>query len=152
MKSPIRNLVLTLMCLLFFSVNLLAQANNSCASAALIVPDSTCVTGTSRLTGQTLTGATYVAGELGTTTSSCTFVAAPDVWYRFVARTKYPTITLSGLGAGLTTGALKIQVFNGTCGAFNEVACNNASATLTPALTNPLTPGTTYYIRIHRNK
>lgn len=149
MKSSIRNLALTFMYFFFFTVSTFAQVNNSCSSATLITPDSTCVAGTSQLAGQTLTGATYVAGELGTTTSSCTFVAAPDVWYRFVARTKYPTITTSSLGSGWGT-SLKLQLLQGACNSFTEVACAN-NGPITPALTNPLTPGTTYYIRVHRN-
>jgi glucose/arabinose dehydrogenase len=137
------------MCFLFFSVNLLAQVNNSCSNAILITPDSACVAGTSQITGQTLTAGTYVAGELGTTTSGCTFVAAPDVWYKFVARTKYPTVTLSSLGSGWGT-TLKLQLLQGACNSFTEVACVN-NGSMTPALTSPLTPGDTYYIRVHRS-
>lgn len=131
---------------IFISVSVFAQINN-CSNALTITPDSVCVAGTSQLTGQTLTGATYVAGELGTTTSTCTFVASPDVWFKFVARTKYPTITVTGLGGGWGTN-LKIQLLSGTCGSFTHVACAN-NAPLTPALTNPLSPGTTYHIRVH---
>jgi trimeric autotransporter adhesin len=149
MRSQTSKLALTLMSVFFFSVTAIAQVNNSCTNAALIVPDSVCIAGASQLTGQTLTGGTYVAGELGTTTSACTFVAAPDVWYKFVARTKYPTVTVSSLGGGWGT-SLKLQLLQGTCNSFTEVACAN-NAPMTPSLTSPLVPGTTYYIRVHRN-
>jgi glucose/arabinose dehydrogenase len=139
--------------LIIISVSVFAQPNNTCASATLITTDSTCITGTSRLTAQTLTGGTYVAGDLGTTTSACTFVASPDVWYKFIAKTKNPTVSLSGLGTGWGT-ALKIQLLSGSCGSFTEVACGNNTAptatfSVTPANTNLLIPGNTYYIRIH---
>ena len=135
----------------FISVYAFAQPNDNCASALPITPDSTCVTGTSRLTGQTLTGAT---NQVYTLTSTCGQLAtARDVWYYFVARTKYPTITISNPGAGWGGIAnVNIQLFSGTCGVatFTEKACGTG-ATLTPALTNPLTEGNTYYIRIHKN-
>jgi len=149
MNPHIRSFALSLLFLFFFTVTSFAQVNNTCTSAILITPDSACVPGTSQIISQTLTGGTYAAGELATTTSLCTFVASPDVWYKFVARTKYPTITVGGLGSGWGT-SLKIQLLSGACGGFSEVACVN-NAPLTPALTNPLLPGTTYYIRIHRN-
>lgn len=123
-----------------------APANNDCGSATLIITDSTCVTGTSRLTG-TLNSATGDGGTIGT---SCTPVASPDVWYKFVAKTTFPTITLSGLGGNWGT-QLKLQLLLGTCGSFAVMACVNNGMTLTPALTNPLSPGTTYYIRVHKN-
>ncbi|MEI9958053.1 MAG: PQQ-dependent sugar dehydrogenase [Ferruginibacter sp.] len=41
-------------------------------------------------------------------------------------------------------------MLSGTCASFTEVACASG-ATLTPALTSPLTQGNTYYIRIHKN-
>ncbi len=121
-------------------------SNNNCANAKLITSDSACVTGTSRLVGETLNSAT---GDGGTITSSCTAVASQDVWYKFVAKTQFPTITVSNLGANWGT-RLKIQLLSGSCGSFTEVACAN-NAPLTPSLTNPLTPGNTYYIRIHKN-
>ena len=137
---------------IFISVSAFAQpGNDNCASALLITADSACVTGTSRLIGQTLTAATNQAYTL---TSSCGQLAtARDVWYYFVARTKYPTITISNPGAGWGGIAnVNIQLFSGTCGVatFTEKACGTG-ATLTPALTNPLTEGNTYYIRIHKN-
>lgn len=122
-------------------------SNDDCANATLITSDSTCLAGTSSLTGQTLASATADGGAI---TSSCTAVNAPDVWYKFVAKTTNPTITISNLGSNWGT-SLKIQLLSGTCGAFTEVACANNNLTLTPSLTNPLTPGNTYYIRIYKN-
>jgi trimeric autotransporter adhesin len=155
MQSPIRRISLFLLLALFFQNIILAQpANNVCgtATAILIKTDSACVTGKSSLTGQTLTLATPDGGAI---TSTCTAVNAPDVWYKFAAKTQYPTITLSGLGTGWTN-TLKVQLLSGTCGSFTEVACGNnnpATATfaITPANTTPLTPGDTFYVRIYRS-
>jgi trimeric autotransporter adhesin len=145
-----KKLLFSCLSILFTSNYLFAQINN-CSGALTITVDSACVAGTSQLTGQTLNGATYVAGELGTTTSACTFVASPDVWYKFVARTQYPTVTASNLGTSWGGGGanLKIQLLSGTCGTFSEVACGN-NTPVTPATNTPLTPGVTYYIRIHK--
>ncbi len=145
MKPAIKSLVFFLISI-FFTAALLAQVNNNCASATLITTDSTCVTGTSRLTGQTLSGATADGGAIA---STCTAINAEDVWYKFVAKTQFPTITVSNLGSNWGT-RLKIQLLTGSCGGFTEVACAN-NAPLTPALINPLIPGTTYYIRIYKN-
>jgi trimeric autotransporter adhesin len=135
---------------------LLAQSN-TCAGATLIVSDSTCKAGSSQLTG-TLSGSTYAAGDIGTTTSACTFVASQDVWYKFVAKSQYPNIALSNLGSNFLNGSTtpaniipKLQLFSGSCGSFTEVACaNNNPITVTP-LGTALIIGNTYYIRVHKD-
>jgi len=152
MKNPTSRIILLLTCVLFFQVIVLAQpANDNCANAKLINTDSVCVTGTSRLLGETLTAAT---NQVYTLTSTCGQLAtARDIWYRFVAKTKTPTVTVSNPGSGWGgIGNVRIQLFSGTCGpaSFTEVACASG-ATLTTLLTNPLVEGTTYYIRIHKN-
>lgn len=120
--------------------------NDDCANATLITTDSACVTGTSQLIAQTLSSAT---SDGGTITSACTAVNSQDVWYKFIAKTQYPTIRVSNLGSNWGTG-LKIQLLSGSCGTFTEVACaNNAPLTVTPPAA--IIPGTIYYIRIHKN-
>jgi len=134
-----------------FSQTLLFQppANDDCANAKVINSDSTCVTGTSRLVGESLSNAT---DQGYTITSSCfSSTNTPDVWYKFVAKSKTPTITISNQGTGWGGIAnVKVQLLSGTCGVFTEVACASG-ATLTPTLASPLVEGNTYYIRIHRN-
>lgn len=153
MKPIIKICTLFLVSIFCFTELLQAQvpANDNCANARKISPDSVCVTGTSRLTAQTLTNATNQAYTL---TSICSHLStARDVWYYFVARTKFPTVTISNVGTGWGgTANVRIQIFSGTCGvaSLTEVSCA-AGATLTPALTAPLTEGVTYYVRVHKN-
>ena len=145
-----RNYCLTIVCFFVFQLNLFAQpGNNTCGLASTILTDSACITGTSRLIGQTLTGAT---NDNYTITSTCGVLATyQDVWYKFIAKTKTPVVTISNVGAGWGGIAnVGIQLLSGTCGSFTEVACASG-ATLTPSLTNSLNTGTTYFIRIHRN-
>jgi trimeric autotransporter adhesin len=135
-----------------FKNNLLAQApiNDNCVNAINIVSDSTCKAGGSLLLNQTLTSATYIATEINSTTSACTFIASQDVWYKFQAKSQYPNISVGNLGSSWGT-RLKIQLFSGSCGSFTEIACaNNTPITITP-LSTALIVGTTYYIRVHKN-
>jgi len=125
--------------------------NDVCANATLITTDPNCINGTSRFINQTLNGAN---ADGGTITSGCTAMNQADVWYKFVAQTKYPIITVSNFGANWTN-KLKIQLLSGTCGAFSEVGCGNNTvpATSFPIMPtgNGLTVGNTYYIRILKN-
>ena len=125
--------------------------NDVCANATLITTAATCVNGTSSFTNQTLNGANADGGAIATSCGSSNF---PDVWYKFVAQTKYPIVTVTNLGAGWTT-RLKIQLLSGACGGFTEVGCFNntlpaASVPLMPTGTG-LTVGNTYYVRILKN-
>ncbi|MEP7377571.1 MAG: PQQ-dependent sugar dehydrogenase [Chitinophagaceae bacterium] len=125
--------------------------NDNCANATLITTGPACVAGTSSFTNQTLNGAN---ADGGTITSNCSAVNNPDVWYKFVAQSKYPTITINNLGANWGT-RLKIQLLSGSCGSFTEVTCANNTL---PASSLPIMPpgnglaiGNTYYIRIQKN-
>jgi trimeric autotransporter adhesin len=133
-----------------FKSNLFAQPSNDlCSNAKLISPDTACVTGTSRYIGETLTAANNEVSI----TSACGIANARDVWYKFVARTKTPTITVSNQGSGWGGIAnVRIQLLSatGSCTGFSEVACVSG-ATLTPTALTPLVEGNTYYLRIHKN-
>jgi PQQ-dependent dehydrogenase (s-GDH family) len=137
----------------FFTITgLYAQpSNNTCAGASLIATDSACVTGKSRLIGQTLTGATADGYAI---TSTCGVSSTyQDVWYKFIAKTKTPTITVSNVGTGWGgNNNVRIQLVSGNCSVngFTQIACASGP-TLTPSLTNSLTEGNTYFIRIHNN-
>jgi trimeric autotransporter adhesin len=140
--------------------NLFAQSN-TCATATLITSDSTCkVNGSigSKLINQTISGSNYAAGDIGSTTSACTFVASQDVWYKFVAKSQYPNISLSNLGTNFLNGGTvpaniipKVQLYSGTCGAFTEIGCGNNNPITPTPLSTALIIGNTYYIRVSKD-
>ena len=106
-------------------------SNDLCSGAILLTSGSTCVN-----TAGTLVGATYTAiAPIG-----CGVASRNDVWYKFVAQTTKPTITLSS-----TPANPRIQLFSGSCGALTSVSCS-AGATL---VTSGLIVGNTYYVRVY---
>jgi len=107
--------------------------NDLCANATVLTPGATCVNiaGTLDLT---------VAAASGN--SGCMIAGNYyDVWYRFVAASTSQTITLSGVGTGIT--APRIQIFT-SCAAGSPFGCASA----TSLIQTGLTIGTTYFIRI----
>jgi len=114
-------------------------ANDLCTGAILLTSGTTC----SNIAG-TLINATATAGL-----PACGNAASPEVWYRFVAQSAYPLITLSNIGANLATANPRIQLFSGVCGTLTSLAC---SASPLNTRTAPggagLTVGATYYLRI----
>ena len=129
--------------LFFLSLKLSAQAD-VCGSATLISSDQG-VAGAGISTG-TYNNATSDGGNIA---SSCTGFNGQDVWYRFVARSQYPTIRLYNLGSSWGT-QLKLQLLGGSCGGgFTEFGCAN-NAPLSPRANQPLIINSTYYIRIYK--
>ncbi|HUC82789.1 MAG TPA: hypothetical protein VMR70_17905, partial [Flavisolibacter sp.] len=114
---------------LFCLPSFLAAQTNDCASAPLLNSAPTC----SNTAGTLTTSATYT-----TIPSPCTG-SNRDVWYRFVANSVNPTITIT---TGITN--IRLQLYSGTCAALTSVACGNASITA-----SNLALGDTYYIRIY---
>ena len=84
-------------------------------------------------------GATFTAVAI---TADCAGSVMYDVWYRFVAQTANPTITLSSLGIGFTNPGM--ELLSGGCGGQTAIMCGTTSIAA-----NYLTPGTTYYIRVY---
>ena len=141
----------------FFSSKVVAQSN-TCSGATLITPDSVCKVGTSSFTGQTLTGATSDGFSIANSCGFNTATDVRDVWYKFVARTKTPLVSLTNLGAGWgNADKVYVQILSNVCGnAAVQFACgkgitNASSVTVTPTLATPLIVGNTYLIRIHNN-
>jgi hypothetical protein len=126
-----------------FSQTLFFQppANDLCSGAILLTSAVACVN-----TAGTILNATATAGL-----PACGNPASPEVWYRFVAQTAYPTITLSSVGANLNTAGARIQLFSGVCGSLTQVTAPCVASPL-DTRTNPggggLTVGVTYYVRI----
>ncbi len=117
-------------------------ANDLCAGAFSLTSGTSC----SNISG-TLINATATAGL-----AACGNAASPEVWYSFVATSTYPIITLSSVGANLTTASPRIQLFSGICGSLTSLACTTSPLnTLTAIGGAGLTVGNTYYIRITTN-
>jgi hypothetical protein len=100
--------------LLFFSpVYLFAQpANDNCANATLITPAPNLIAGTNFFAGQTLSGATVEGAGFATSCGGSTL--SQDVWYKFIATSAFPTVTVANLGTSWTT-KLRIQLLSGSC-------------------------------------
>ncbi len=135
--------------LLFASRSIAQPGNNNFASATLITTENNCTSGVSSFTGQTLISATADGGAIA---SSCTAVNAPDVWYKFVAKSAFPLISVTNIGASFQPN-FKMQLLSGsTIPTLVENSCVNStsgtSVFLTPAIA--LTIGTTYTIRVYK--
>ncbi len=129
MKKPL----LCLLATVFISSYLLAQvpANNTCnLTSPLLSSGRTCVATTGTVANATLDG----------TINTCAGTERYDVWYRFVAQSTNPTITLSNLGANFTSPGL--QIYSVGCGV-DSIICGTTSVSPTT-----LVVGTTYHIRV----
>src|ERR1051326_5782302 len=82
--------------------------NDLCGNAITLTPGGACVT-----TGGTTNAATVTGTDPGSGT--CGGTIRYDVWYKFVAQSATPTVTLSGIGAQFQNP--RIQILSGTCGA-----------------------------------
>ena len=118
-------------------------ANDLCSGAFLLTSSTTC----SNVAG-TLIKATATAGI-----ASCGNNGSSEVWYKFVAKTNYPTITLSSMGTLFSGASPLIQLFSGNCGALAQVTGGCTPTPLNVAALGGagLTVGNTYYVRITTN-
>ena len=121
-----------------------APLNDNCSGAIALSSGATCSSTAGTLLNSTAT--TGIPGDCGDPNS-------PEVWYSFVANSRYPTITLGSLGAQLSAAGPRIQVLSGSCGSFTSVACvsGTTSNLFMPTSGVGLTIGNTYYIRIYTN-
>src|SRR5262249_52856138 len=112
-----------------------APANDVCGSAVTLTSSTSCVNTASSMYGATMTAVAITADCAG---AGVTY----DMWYKFVAQSSNPTITLSSLGAGFTNPGM--ELLSGGCGGQTAIMCGTTSLAA-----NYLTPGTTYYIRVY---
>ncbi len=126
-------------------------ANDDCLNATLLSSSGTACTA---LTGQTLLNATATAGV----PSECGNSASADAWYRFVAQSNHPSITLAGIGSTFGTAGTRMQLLDGSCGTWTSLACVSGTGTSALTLNTATTPGgtglvmgNTYYIRVYSN-
>ena len=117
------------------------RGNDDCSAATVLTPGNTCTPFTDNVINATYTG-------LLTDCSASTPVY--DVWYKFVATSVNPTITLTVGASGSNITTPRMQVFSGTCGAFSSIACTSIANPGTGSITaTGLTIGNTYYIRVY---
>jgi hypothetical protein len=149
MKSMCVRYILTAYLFIFYHSVLQAQVpgNDLCSNATLLTSSTTC----NNIAG-TLLNSTQSSPNVS---STCGGTPGGDVWYKFVAQTAYPVISLSSIGNSMRNNN-NIQLLSGTCGSFTTLACVTSTSGNTNSLntaTNPggagLTPGTTYYVRIY---
>lgn len=113
-----------------------APANDLCGGSTLLTSSTSCVNTSGNIYSSTLTATTITAPD-------CASGATRDVWYRFVAQTTNPTITLSNIGVNFTNPG--IQLLSNNCGGtFTSFYCGTTSIAA-----DYLTPGTTYFIRVY---
>lgn len=145
MKTPVPSaikatLLLTLVMVLG-RAHAQAPANDLCPGAVLLT-SSTSPTATAT----TLTNATVSSPAV---TTACG-TAGADVWYSFVAKTKYPFINLTAVGTNASANNISIQLFSGTCGSLTSLACVSGATFGTAALyPTGLIVNQTYYIRVY---
>ncbi|HEY7418688.1 MAG TPA: hypothetical protein VH593_26150, partial [Ktedonobacteraceae bacterium] len=120
-----------------------APSNDDCNGAITLNVSANC----SKVFG-TVSLATLSTGFGTTGTCTGSGSAAYDVWYKFIATTTNPTITLADFG-GAFTGTRRAELYTGTCGSLNPL--NQCSSTVAPIAINAtgLTVGNTYYVRVY---
>ncbi|EDP72241.1 CHU large protein; uncharacterized [Flavobacteriales bacterium ALC-1] len=110
-------------------------ANDDCANAVSISPNSVCT-----FTSGTTTGASQ-------SFSGCAGTADDDVWFSFVATATSHTITVDPS----TMNDAVFQVYNNSCSGTGSIACvDNTGGSSNEFATIPsFTIGNTYYIRVY---
>jgi hypothetical protein len=111
-------------------------ANDQCGAAALLTSGTSCVN-----TAGTLVGATYTAF------TDCSGYNFLDVWYRFVAQSSNPTISLTNG----SSNRVRIQLFSGSCGSMTCIDGTTNNGTSQTINATCLTVGQTYYVRVTTN-
>lgn len=114
----------------------LPPANDNCAGVVTLNSGTTCVNTTGNMLGATLSAITITGDCLASTPPTY------DVWYRFVAQTPNPTVTISSLGSQFLNP--NIQILSACSGTnVTQFACGTTSATA-----DYLSVGTTYFVRV----
>jgi hypothetical protein len=114
----------------------ITDPHNVCGSAVTLTSGTSCTNIPGNMYGASLTATTINAPD-------CASSATYDIWYKFVAQTTNPTITLSSIGVNFTNPG--IQLLSNNCGStFTPYFCGTTSIAA-----DFLTPGTTYFIRVY---
>ena len=121
----------------------LTPANDLCANAVALTSAAGCAATTGTLA--------YATAAI--TPSSCGSASSADVWYKYVATTAYPTITLSyngGTQTNFKAASPVLELYSGSCAGLTEVTCMSGTPSTNSLVVSPgqLTVGSTYYIRV----
>jgi trimeric autotransporter adhesin len=124
----------------------LTPANDNCSGAVTL----TSAAGCSATTG------TIAFANPSAAPSICGVASSADVWYRYVATTAFPTITLSyngGTQTNFKAASPAVELLSGTCAGLTEVTCMNGTPSTNSLVLSPggLTVGSTYFIRVFTN-
>ncbi len=124
-----------LLMLLIASWQILVFANDECANAIELFPNSTCVNTTASFSGMTISSAA----------PACATSSSQDIWYKFTATDNTMRITLDpkfGLNHGF-------EIIAGSCGG-TVVQCVNATGLSSgeTSFQNDFVPGQLYFIRV----
>jgi hypothetical protein len=118
-------------------------ANDECTGAVTLTSGTSCTT-----TSGTLLNSSPNSSVL----PACGNSGSAEVWYKFIANSNRPVITLSSLGSNLNAASPYIQLFSGFCGSLTSLACSPSplNTAVTPGGVG-LTINSTYYIRVTTN-
>jgi hypothetical protein len=114
-------------------------SNDDCSAATALTVSSTC---TNTSANMYYASSSSPAGACGGATASTTY----DVWFRFQATATTQTVTLSNLGAKLSSASTYIEMLSGSCGSLTSLGCQTAATRQT---ITGLTIGTFYYVRVY---
>ncbi len=114
------------------SYNAVPSNDNCSGSTALTI-------GTTNSTGNLLN-----ATASGTTVGCATGTPDDDVWFSFTPTQVNATIALSSVGADLNSSGAMLQLYEGSCGLLNSVACGQNSINA-----SGLQTGSLYYVRVY---
>lgn len=126
----------------------LAPANDNCATATTLTPNSTCTPTAGTITNATASGLAQACSG-GTPTA--------DVWYSFQATSTITTIAAQSTLATSANGFdLVLELYEGTCSGLTFLSCADADDITVAGATgfesiniDGLTIGNTYYIRVY---
>jgi len=153
MKTPFQQTLPVKVFLVIGTLLLLHQkglAQNNCSGAVTLTPGTSCSSYGSNLRNM---------GPTSGVPGGCGDEGSADAWYKFVATSSFPTITIQGIAGSFKAATPVLQLLSGSCGSWTPVACvtgNTSSSSLSLSVASAvggsgLTVGNTYYIRVYSN-
>jgi trimeric autotransporter adhesin len=139
LQATTRTVVLLL--IIFFSSNVLfartnaAPANDNCGTATVLTLGVTDISGTVK----------QATASSGVPFGTCTGTPDDDVWYKFtLSSTTSITVTLSSVGANLSSSGAMLQLLSGNCpSGFSSITCGNTEISASNLVSG------TYYVRVY---